>query len=167
MFQCGDQVLYGIHGVCKIVDIERKKLSGKVSEYYVLEPLDQSSARYYIPTQNEAAVAKLQPVLTPEELHKILHSAATQQDAWTEDENQRKQLYSNLITGADRAALVRMVHAIHKQKGLQTAVGRRLHLCDENFLRDAEKLLISEVSVVMDMDMDTAKKFIRTQLKNV
>ena len=164
MFQCGDQVLYGIHGVCKIVDIERKKLSSKVSEYYVLEPLDQSSARYYIPTQNEAAVAKLQPILTPEELHKILHGAATQQDAWIEDENQRKQLYSNLITGADRAALVCMVHAIHKQKRLQAAVGRRLHLCDENFLRDAEKLLNSEFSLVLNIKPEDVGPYVKNIL---
>ena len=64
MFRSGDQVLYGIHGVCNIIAVERKKIGGKSAEYYVLEPVDQVGTRFYVPTQNKTAVAKLRPILT-------------------------------------------------------------------------------------------------------
>ena len=36
MFQLGDKVRYGIHGVCQIVGIESNKIDRKIVEYYVL-----------------------------------------------------------------------------------------------------------------------------------
>ena len=38
-------------------------------------------------------------------------------------------------------------------------------MCDDNFLRDAEKLLSGEVSIVMGIDPDQAKQYIRSKLK--
>lgn len=165
MFHCGEQVLYGIHGVCEIINIEAKKISGKVTEYYVLQPIEQPGSIYYVPTQNQAAVAKMRPVLTQEELHDMLHSADVQEDAWIEDENLRKQHYISLISSGDRVALIRMVHTLHKHKAQQLAGGKRLHLCDENFLRDAQKLLDSEISLVMDIQYDDVKQYVKDILE--
>ena len=161
MFQCGDQVLYGIHGICRIIAVERMKLSGKPAEYFVLEPVGQPNAKYYVPTQNQAAVAKLQPILTREELQEILHSASQDKSIWIDDENKRKQQYSSLITSGDRGALVRAAHAIHKHKLQQEANGKKLHLCDENFLRDAERLLSSEFSMVLNITPEEVGQYIQ------
>lgn len=162
MFQRGDQVLYGMHGICRIVDLETKKIGAKAAEYYVLQPIDQSGSRYYVPTQNPNAVAKMRPILTQEELHDMLHSADMGKDAWINDENQRKQRYCSLITSADRAALVQMVHAIHKHKAQLSAAGKKLHSCDENFLRDAEKLLGSEFSLVLNIGHDDVGDYVKS-----
>lgn len=164
MFRCGDQVVYGIHGVCKIIDIETKRLGGQTTEYYVLEPMDQSNAKYYVPTQNKAATAKLHPMITQEELTDILQSPQLHDDNWIKDENQRKQVYRNLITSGDRAALIRMVHALHKQKVSQAAAGRKLHLCDESFLRDAEKLLGAEFALVLNIDYNDVGQYVQNMI---
>lgn len=162
MFQLNDRVLYGIHGVCEIVDIETKRIGGKDAEYYVLQPIEQTGSKYYVPTQNQNAVAKMRPVLTQAQLHDLLRSAEIQNDAWIDDENQRKHCYSSLITSGDRVSLVRMVHAIHKRKAQLAAAGRRLHLCDENFLRDAEKVLGSEFSLVLDIAYDDVGNYVKS-----
>ena len=164
MFQIGDQVLYGIHGVCKIVDIECKKLNGKQTEYFVLEPLDQKQSKYFIPTQNQAAVAKLQPVLSLEELTATLHCAAPGNDLWIEDENKRKQRYGVLMTGGDRAAVVKMAKTIRAQKLQKESAGKKLHQCDEQFLRDAQKLLGTEFSLVLNIPYEEAGKYIQNIL---
>lgn len=160
MFQREDLVLYGIHGICKIVDLEVKRIDRKQIEYYVLEPIDQSGARYYIPTQNEAAVSKLRPMITYQELDKLLHAESTYVYTWVEDENQRKQLYRDLITSGDRTELIRMVHALHKHKEEQQLAGRKFHLCDENFLRDAKKLLAAEFSLVLNIPEEEVGNYI-------
>lgn len=161
MFQCGDQVLYGIHGVCRILDLENRKIDRKIIEYFVLEPIDQPGARFYVPTQNKAAVAKLRPIISQQELDDLLRSDEACIDTWIEDENQRKQRYRDLITSGDRAALIRMVHTLHKHKKEQAAVGRKFHLCDENFLRDAEKLLSSEFSLVLNIEQNEVGNYVQ------
>lgn len=166
MFQCGDQVLYGIHGVCRIVDLETRKVDRKMIEYYVLEPVDQTGARFYIPTQNASAVSKLRPIITRNELDALLRSGDASTDAWIADENQRKQYYRELITSGDRAALVQMVHTLHKHKEQQALAGRKFHLCDENFLRDAEKLLNMEFSLVLNIPQEEVGNYVQNAISD-
>ena len=152
MYQIGDCVIYGIHGVCRIRKLEERSVDRRRVEYFVLEPLDGSSATYLIPTQNPAALSKLQPVLSREALEALLRSDEVRADAWIADEGQRKQTYRDLINSGDRAALIRMVGTLHRHRAAQSAAGKKFHLCDDNFLRDAEKLLSSEFSLVLGIE---------------
>ena len=74
MYQIGEVVLYGIHGVCRVVDTEERVLDRKKVAYLVLEPLEQNGARFFVPSHNPAAMAKLRPVMTKEELDRLLCS---------------------------------------------------------------------------------------------
>lgn len=164
MYQQGDRVLYGIHGVCQIVGTEVRTIDRKRVEYFALEPLDQPAARFYVPTQNQAAMAKLRPVLDREGLIALLHSEEVHKDAWIVDEGQRKLRYRELINSGDRAALLSMVGSLHRHKETQAAQGRKFHLCDENFLRDAEKLLNSEISLVLGIEPAKVAEYVKNTL---
>lgn len=152
MYEIGEKVLYGIHGVCRISDREERMVDRVKRQYLVLEPVDQTGAKFYVPTHNEAALAKLRPLLTRKALEELLRSEDVKQDAWIADENVRKQSYRELISSGDRTALIRMVGALHRHKLEQIEAGRKFHLCDENFLRDAEKLLSAEFSMVLGIE---------------
>lgn len=165
MFQVGDKVVYGIHGVCMVVDQEERVIDRKPLTYLALEPVGQEGSRYLVPTHNAAAMAKLRHMLTKEELEVLFQSDEVRADGWIKDENQRKQTYRELISSGDRVKLLQMVHTLYRQKAAQNAAGKKFHLCDENFLRDAEKLLVSEFSIVMDVEPDQAKQYIRSKLK--
>ena len=164
MYQQGDRVLYGIHGVCEIVGTEVRTIDRKKVEYFALEPLDQRGARFYVPTQNQAALAKLRPVLDVEALTALLHSEEARRDTWINDEGQRKLRYRELINSGDRAALLSMVGSLHRHKLAQAAQGRKFHLCDENFLRDAEKLLNSEFSLVLGIEPGKVGEYVKNAL---
>lgn len=167
VFQRGERFVYGIHGVCEIVDIEVKTIDRKKKEFYVLEPIGQRGARFYVPTANQVAVAKLRPVISRDELRDLLRSEQTTRNAWIADENQRKQKYRELIISCDRAALVGMVHTLHQRKSELAAAGKKFHLCDENFLRDAQKLLGSEFSLVLDIEQNEVGNYVKEMLQSV
>ena len=165
MFRTGDKVVYGVHGVCSVVNVEEKTIDRKQVSYLVLEPIHQSGTRYLVPAHNSAAMAKLHRVLTKEELEALLASDVVHSDAWIADENRRKQIFRELLNGGDRTRLMQMIHTLYRHKTEQSASGRKIHLCDENFLRDAEKLLLSEISLVMELSPEEARKYIRSKLK--
>lgn len=160
MFVRGERVVYGCHGVCVVCDIEAKKVNKKTMEYYVLEPVEQPGTRFYVPSRNETAVAKMQPLLSKRELDEILTSGAVKDDTWINDENLRKQRYRELITSMDRVALLSMVHNLYKHKAQQLAAGHKFHICDENFLRDAKKLIDSEISYVLGIPQSEVEDYI-------
>ena len=160
MHQIGDRVVYGIHGVCTIIGTEERVIDRKRVEYFVLSPIEQQESRYYIPTRNQAAVSKLRKVMSKEELEALLHSDYANRDMWIADENARKQCYRELINSGDRAALISMAHTLHRHKEAQLAAGKKFHLCDENFLKDAEKLLSSEFSLVLGIPKESVGNYI-------
>ena len=152
MYQCGDRVVYGVHGVCTILCLENQIVNKKKCQFFVLEPLAQPGARFFVPVNNEVAVSKLRPVLERAELEAIVESPASFVDAWIPDENQRKNYYKELLGSGDRAGLISMVRTLQKQKVIQLEAGKKFHLCDDNFLRDAKKLLGTEFSLVFSLE---------------
>ena len=166
MYQAGDWVVYGIHGVCRVIGTEKQLVNRKRTQYLVLEPLAQAESRFYLPTENPTAMAKLKAVLSKEALMALISSEEVRQDAWIQDENQRKQYYRELIGSGDRVSLMKMVSTLYRYKASQAAAGRKFHQSEENFLRDAEKLLSSEISLVMDLPPEDARNYLREQLKS-
>jgi len=164
MFEKGQWVLYGAHGVCCVAGTEKQLVNRKRTEYLVLEPLSSSESRFYLPTGNPTAMAKLKAVLTADELKALLASDEIREDAWIQEENQRKLTYRELINSGDRTALLKMVSSLYRYRDAQAAAGRKFHQCDENFLRDAEKLLASEIALVLEMPQDEAREYLRNQL---
>ena len=166
MYQIGDQVVYGVHGVCRVVDQEERVIDRKRVTYLALVPVGQAGSRYLVPTHNALAMSKLRNMLSKEELAQLMDSEEVRADVWIRDENQRKQTYRELISSGDRARLMQMVRSLYRHKAAQSAVGRKVHLCDDNFLRDAEKILTGEVSVVMGLDFEQARQYIRKKLED-
>ena len=109
-------------------------------------------------------MAKLRPVLSAAELDALLSSPEVRENGWISDENQRKQYYREIIGSGDRRALLRMVNTLHAHKLAQQTAGRKVHLCDENFLRDAQRLLSTEFSVVLGVPANEVAEYILAKM---
>lgn len=164
MYQVGELLVYGSHGVCRFLKEDRQVVDRKMVTYLVLEPLGQENARFMVPAHNPVALSKLRKLPQREELEALLDPPEIQNEAWVTDENRRKQLYRELIGSGDRERLLSMMRAVVRHKEAQAAAGRKCHICDDNFLRDAEKLMIGQIAVVMEMDQEEAKVFLRKKL---
>lgn len=164
MFEVGDRVLYASHGACAIIGIESMRFGKTRAKYYCLQPIEQPDSRFYVPVDNEAAAAKLSPLMSKEALLDLLHSEDVRKNNWIADENQRKQRYRELIGSGDRRALLNMIYCLHRHKEVQRQAGKKFHQCDDGFLHDAQKLLNSEFCVVFDLEPAQVDGFILEQL---
>lgn len=164
MYRIGDLLIYGIHGVCRVTDLEKQIINKQESVYLVLEPVEQPGARFLIPTHNEAAMAKLWPVLPAQELETLLRSHQIRRNAWISDENQRKQHYRDMVSRGNRESFLAALYMLYCHKKEQSAIGRKLHICDENFLKDAEKRVAGEISAAMNLDPQESRDYLRRML---
>ena len=94
----------------------------------------------------------------------MLCSQEVRRGSWNWDENARKQSYRELISSGDRMKLMQMVHTLYRHKKSQQEAGKKVHMADDNFLRDAERILIGEISVIKDMSSDEAKLYLKNKL---
>lgn len=152
--------MYGTHGICKIVAIEAKIVDRKTVDYYALEPVVQPGTRYYIPIHNSVAVSKLRPILTRSELDGILRDPCVKSSAWIEDENSRKQYYKDLLSGGDRLLMIRMINTLVQRRAEHLSNGKKFHQCDDNFLKEAQKLLDIEFSIVLNIPREEVRDYI-------
>ena len=165
MYQVGEYVIYGVQGVCRILGTEKQLVKGKRTEYLVLEPLDRGASKFYLPTQNPSAMDKLQPTLSRQQMEELMNSDAIQEECWIREDNQRKLRYRELMATGDRISLLQMLAAVYRHKDEQSAAGKKFHQCDDNFMRDTEKLLCSEISLVMELDLKESREYLRNRLR--
>ncbi len=165
MYQVGEYVVYGVQGVCRVLGKEKQLVNRKRVEYLVLEPLTRGESRFYLPTGNPNAMGKIRSLLSNQELTELMESKQICEDCWVAEENLRKQRYRDLLAGADCILLMQMLRALYRYQNELFETGKRIHMCDENFLRDAEKLLCSEIGLVLELNPEEAREFLRSHLQ--
>ena len=152
MFEVNDVVVYGSHGICEIIGIEERKLDGEIKTYFVLKPKNDRSATCFVPTWNEKAWGKMRKVMTKKDVDALIDAMPNKKPIWIEDENARKETYKQILASGDQAAIISMMQALFAHKREREAAGKRLHMSDEHFMKDAEQLLYNEWQYVLNVD---------------
>ncbi len=151
MFQVSDVVIYGVQGVCKIVGTEEKTVGGTKKTYFVLKPVNEKGSTIFAPMDNPLVLNKMRRLLTKEEIHNLIDSMPEEKAVWIENENERKDLYKSILAKGDPSDLIQMIKAIYAHKRQREAEGKRLHMSDERFFKDAEQILYNEFQYVLDI----------------
>lgn len=151
MFNVNDVIIYGTQGVCKIVDIEEKTVNRTKKVYFVLKPINDNGSTIFAPTDNEHILKKMRRLLSEEEIHKLIDSMPDENAVWVANENERKELYRQILASGDHLELIKMIKAIYAHKKEREAEGKRLHMSDERFFKDAEQILYNEFQYVLKL----------------
>lgn len=151
MFQVNDVIIYGTQGVCRITGTEEKMLGGKKKTYFVLKPVSDQGSTIFAPTDNELVLKKMRRLLTKDEIYKLIDSMRSENAVWVENENERRELYRSILAKGDHLELIKMIKAIYAHKKEREAEGKRLHMSDERFFKDAEQVLYNEFQYVLDL----------------
>ncbi len=151
LFKAGEVVLYGTNGVCEIVEIKKMKVGKEKLEYYVLKPICTKTSTLFVPTGNDKLVSKMRYVLSADKIKDILESLDDSED-WIEDKNVRFEFCKEVISGGDFEKLVKLVRSLRFHEMAQHQLGKHLHISDDRFLKEAEKMVCDEVSIVLDID---------------
>ena len=166
MFKIKDVVVYGLQGVCEIVDIEEKKIDGVSKSYFVLKPKNDKGATFYVPTWNKKAWEKIRKVMTKKDVDVLIDSMPNKTPVWISNENERKEAYKKILASGDQAAIISMVQALFIHKKEREAEGKRLHMSDEHFMKDAEQLLYNEWQYVLNIDKAGLMDYIFSRIES-
>lgn len=165
MFKINDVIIYGTNGVCKIVDVEEKNVSGTKKKYFVLKPIHENGATIFAPTDNENVLKKMRKLLTEKEINALIDSMPNENTTWVANENERKELYKSIIISGNHLELIKMIKAIYAHKKAREDEGKRLHMADERFYKDAEQILYNEFQYVLKLtSKDDLMKYILSRI---
>lgn len=151
MYSVDEVVLYGSNGVCRIKEISKKKIAGTVMEYYVLKPLFSQESTLFVPTNNEALVSKMRYILSKDRIEEILDNLSETPE-WINDKNGRFDFCKATIASGDFESVVNLIRMLRFHEKEQNSKGKHLHLSDERFLREAEKIACDEISIALNVE---------------
>ncbi|MCD7723685.1 MAG: CarD family transcriptional regulator [Clostridiales bacterium] len=160
MYNVGEVFVYGSNGTCKIVDIKREKFSDSENLYYVLRPYADEREIIYVPVKNEKLISKMKTLLGEKELLGLIKSIPQCNDIWIDNTALRREKYKEIINKADRVELFALLKTLYNRKLMLATSGKNLSVYDERFLRQAQKIIHSEISFVMKIPRDEVEPFI-------
>ena len=164
MYHVNDTLLYGLHGVCRVADITQREWNGKRVDYYVLQPVYSDGSTFYVPVQGKTVAAKLRRALSAEEIRALIREMPREEVLWFDNEVERREKYKEMLARGDRRELVGIIKALHLHQQEQQAKGRHLHLSDEGFFRQAERLLYDEFALALGIQPDQVLPYILEEL---
>lgn len=167
MYNVGTTVIYKNEGVCRITEITERRFRDKNIEYYVLKPVHKDDSEIYVPKNNKELLGKMRKILSREEILEIIKTMPNEESIWIADENERKEYYREILIRGDRTELVRLIKTLYLHKQNQKKTGKKLHIADEKFLKDAEHLLYDEFAFVLNIAKDEVLPFITGELEKI
>lgn len=153
MFCVGQTVLYGSNGVCMVDDVTEKRIGKTKMQYYVLKPLCNNTSTLFVPTANQQLVSKMRRILTEDEAEAILRNLPPCGD-WNDNKQERSEQFRAIITEGSCVELIRLIRLVRTHGQEQLAGEKRLHISDERFLKEAEKMICEEFSLVLHISRD-------------
>ena len=136
-FEKGKKVLYSVNGVCEITDITEKVFGKTVMRYYVLKPISNNEATLFVPVNNENLVRKMKRLMTQPQLDEVLNDVSAKDVEWNSNEAVRKEEFRNTISFGNVSEILVLLKSIWIHRRMQNSKGRKLHISDEMYLREA------------------------------
>lgn len=164
-YQVDDTILYGINGVCRVVEIARREFDGKNVDYYVLQPVYSDQSLIYVPMNNEALTSRMRRVLSREQVDHLIDELPYKEADWIENENERRETFRRALSKAEPDKVAKVIKCIYEHREELQTKGKKLRQADERIFHEAEKILYSEFALVLHMEPDQVQPFILERVR--
>ena len=164
MFQTGDVIVCGNHGVCRVEKVG--PLSSSVAErdriYYTLTPLYERGSVVFTPVDNQKMV--IRPVISREEALELIDGMREAEGLGIQDEKKREEGYKEALKSCRAEELVKVIKTIYARRRSRAARGKKATDADSRYFKLAEVYLYGELAVSLGLERDQVKAFIRDRI---
>lgn len=152
MFKIGDFVVYK-RDVCVIKDISEKHYQD--IDYYLLNPIDDSSLKLYVPINNN----DLRKVISKEEALELIDKIPSIEVISSQDKMMENH-YKELMKNDCLEDLVTIIKTAYLRNDDRLKQGKKISEKDDNYFKRAEKILYNELSISLGMSVSNTKNYI-------
>ena len=165
MFELGECIVYGINGVCKVMEIGTLDVKGisKDKLYYTLIPIYSNGSKFFTPIDNEKVV--MRPVISRKDADALIDDFKDIETIPVADDTRIEDVYKKLIRKCDSLELAKMIKTIYQRKQLRVSEGKKITVNEEKYLKMAEDSLYGELAIPLEMEKDAIHEFIIDKLE--
>ena len=154
MFQPGQLLVYGSTGVCRVEGVAAPGLdpTNRKRQYYQLKPLSQDGV-IYAPMDSEKV--PIRAVISREEAEALIEGESSPYQA---------RQYQSAMGARSCRELLELVMSIYVKQRQMQAQKRRLGQVDERYMKQAERLLYSELSAALGIPAEEVQPYIASRV---
>jgi len=119
----------------------------------------------FVPVDNPALANKMHRLLSAEDIRALIRTAPEETPVWIADESVRKQHYKELLEKGDRKALIGAIKMLYQHRKDCQSQGKKVHVCDERFFKEAERVLYDEFAYVLKLERTQIVNYILSEIE--
>lgn len=164
MFEKGQYIIYGIRGVCEVMDIITVDRPGgpQGKLYYVLRPYYQKDSKIVTPVDSEKTITR--PLLTKEEATDLIERIGEIPEMKVINDKQREERYKEALKTCDCRVWISMIKALYLRKQDRIEHGKKMTDLDERYFRTAEDNLYSELAISLGVPREEMVGYIKERV---
>lgn len=164
-YSINDCIVYGNSGVCKIIDISKKKFFDVDEKlYYVMQPVFSDQSVIYTPIDQN--LDKFRKVLSVNQVREIIKEIPSQETIWVENNKVRNEKFTKILKNGDQKEIAQLIKTFYVKREELKSAGKKLHIADERVMKEAEQVLYEEFAFVLDTDPEQIPEIIEEKINN-
>ncbi|WP_270641989.1 CarD family transcriptional regulator [Paraclostridium sordellii] len=163
MFNVDDYIMYGMTGVCKVVDITNEKfINGEKRKYYVLNPIYNNDTTIKVPLDNDKI--PMRKVISKGDMTSLINDIPNMEILWIDDEKKRMAQFETMLKSGQCEELIKLIKNIKFSKKYARSNDKKLYKSDKDIMKEAKRLLTEEVAIILDIYPKEANSYILSQI---
>ena len=158
MFKKGDFVVNTNNGICEIKDVVIMNMSGTDKEYYLLVPINEQTAKVYVPI--DLATQRIRLAMNKDEALSLIESIPGIHETYIENEKERERTYKEALNSRDPKHLVGIIKTLYLRRQARLDAGKKNTAVDDRYFKLAENHLHNELAFALNVDKEAVTKII-------
>lgn len=162
MYEKGNYVVNTNNGICEISDIVTMNMGSGDREYYVLVPIEESTAKVFLPV--DIAGKRIRPAMNTDDAWRLIKEIKAVDEALIENEKEREKLYKEAINSRDPKQLISIMKALYVRKQKRLEEVKKTTAVDDRYFKLAEKQLYSELAFALGVEKSELNEIIEQNI---
>ena len=148
--------MYSNYGACIIDEVAEKTIGNETKLFYIMHPICEDNTRIMTPINNKKV--KMREIIPQEKAEDIFNVIINGNVTTITDRKEREKAYNKILKEGNPFEIAEIIFTLLLEQNEKNKTGKNISVTDKKYLEQAEKLLYSELSVSLDMEMNQVKE---------
>lgn len=165
-YSIGETVVYRKQGIYVVSDIKEQEIGAVKKDYYVLSSVYDKNTSVYVPVDNEALTARMEHVLSKEEIHTIIDISEESSVQWIDNTMERAVYFEEILKSGDLAKILSMLKMFILRKEQKEIKPLKTSARDEKAFNAAQKAVTEAFAYPLGLEKTQVIPFISERVKS-
>ncbi len=165
-YSIGETVVYRKQGIYVVSEIKEQEIGAVKKNYYVLSSVYDKNTSVYVPVDNEVLTARMEHVLSEEEIHRIIDVSEESSIQWIDNAAERAVCFEEILKSGDLAKILSLLKMLIIRKEQKEIKPFKTSARDEKAFNSAQKAVTEAFAYPLGLEKNQVIQYISERIKS-